>query len=54
LIQTQALIAGLLAGSTISAGANAVRADPDTYGVHLVNDRIAKTDRYFTNGFRLS
>ena len=36
------------------AMAPAALADGDTYSVQWENDRIANTDRHYTNGFRLS
>ena len=34
--------------------AGQAKASGDTYSVQWENDRIAKTDRHYTNGFRLS
>jgi lipid A 3-O-deacylase len=46
-------VSGLLAILIVCA-ASSVAADPDTYSVQWENDRIANTDRHYTNGFRLS
>ena len=46
------LLACLTGAATISTGQSA--ANPDTYSVQWENDRIANTDRHYTNGFRLS
>ncbi len=53
MIRTGLSVAVLL-GASLAAGAVAADPSGDTYSVQWENDRIANTDRHYTNGFRLS
>lgn len=53
-MRLQRLLLGLIVGWSMTVGTAELGANPDTYSVQWENDRIANTDRHYTNGFRLS
>ena len=53
-MRLRSLLFGLVVGSSATMGAANAGANPDTYSIQWENDRIANTDRHYTNGFRLS
>ena len=52
-MRATAILLALCAGP-LAFTAAAAQEPKDTYSVQWENDRIAKTDRHYTNGFRLS
>ncbi|MDA0786860.1 MAG: lipid A deacylase LpxR family protein, partial [Proteobacteria bacterium] len=52
-MRTAAILLGLVAWP-LAITAAAAQAPKDTYSVQWENDRFSKTDRHYTNGFRLS